>query len=75
MNPTFTKYDHIGHGLDTASFIVLGIAYIFFYLRWIRKKMQSGDWNEAKGKSQSKRAWLVGCLFIGFGILRIFGVL
>ena len=72
MNSTFTKYDHIGHGLDTALFIGLGVAMIVVGLYRIRGKVRSGEYDEEKGKSQSKRTWLCGCLFIGYGIFRIF---
>ena len=72
MNPTFEKYDRIGHGLDTAVFIGLGIAIIVVGLYRIRRKVRSGEYDEEKGKSQSKRAWICGCLLIGLGILRIF---
>jgi uncharacterized membrane protein YfcA len=72
MNPTFSKYDRIGHGLDTALFIGLGIAMIIIGLYRIHKKVKSGEYNEEKGKSQIKKTWLCGCLLIGAGIFRIF---
>jgi hypothetical protein len=72
MNPTFTKYDHIGHGLDSAVFIGLGVAMIFFGLRRIRKKLQAGDLTAPEVKSRSKKTWIIGLLFVGFGIFRIF---
>jgi hypothetical protein len=72
MNPTFTKYDHIGHGLDYAVFIGLGVAMIFFGLRAIRKKFQFGELTEPEAKMKSKKTWIVGLLFVAAGIFRIF---
>jgi uncharacterized membrane protein len=70
MNPH--SADTFGRYLDNAVFIVLGIAMIIVGLYRIRKKVKSGGYDEAKGKSQSKKTWIVGCMFIGFGIFRIF---
>jgi hypothetical protein len=72
MNSTFAKYDLIGRSLDNAVFIGLGIAMIIFGIYRIRQKVKSGEYDEAKGKSQSKRTWLVGCLFIGLGVSKFF---
>jgi uncharacterized membrane protein YfcA len=64
--------DFIGRCLDDAVFVGLGIAMIVVGLYRIRKKVKSGEYDEEKGKSQSKRAWLCGCLLIGAGILKFF---
>ena len=72
MNPTFAKYDLIGLSIDNAVFIGLGVAMIIVGLYRIRKKVKSGEYDEAKGKSQSQKTWIVGCMLIGFGIFRIF---
>ena len=69
-----TAYDHIGHGLDTAVFIGLGIAALIVGLYRIRQKVKSGEYDEAKEKTQSKKTWLFGFLLIGVGILRMLGV-
>ena len=71
MNRT---YDHVGHGLDTAIFIGLGIAAIIFGLYRIGQKVKSGEYDEGKGKTQTKKTWLFGFLLIGVGVLRILGV-
>ncbi len=68
----FARADFIGRCLDNAVYIGLGIAMIIVGLYRIRKKVRSGEYDEVKGKSQSKRAWIVGCLFIGLGISRFF---
>jgi hypothetical protein len=70
MNPH--SADTIGRYLDNAVFIALGIAMIIVGLYRIRKKVRSGEYDEAKGKAQSKKTWIVGCLFIGFGISKFF---
>jgi hypothetical protein len=70
MNPH--SADSIGRYLDNAIFIILGIAMIIVGLYRILQKVRSGEYDEAKGKSQSKRAWIVGCLLIGFGISKFF---
>jgi hypothetical protein len=70
MNPH--SADTIGRYLDNAVFIVLGIAMIIIGLYRIRQKVRSGEYDEAKGKSQSKKVWIVGCLCIGLGISKFF---
>jgi uncharacterized membrane protein len=70
MNPH--SADTIGRYIDNAVFIVLGVAMIIVGLYRIRQKVKSGEYDEAKGKSQSKRVWIVGCLFIGLGISKFF---
>jgi len=62
----------IGRYLDNAVFIVLGIAMIIVGLYRVRKKIRSGEYDEAKGKSQSGKVWIFGCLFIGLGISKFF---
>jgi hypothetical protein len=67
---SFAKADFIGRCLDNAVYIGLGIAMIIVGLYQIRKKVRSGEYDEAKAKSQTKRAWLVGCLIMGIGVFQ-----
>jgi hypothetical protein len=68
----FKSADAIGRYLDNSVFIVLGVAAIIVGLYRIRRKVKSGGYDEAKGKSQSKKTWIFGCLLIGFGISKFF---
>jgi len=70
MDTTFARYDLIGRGLDHALLIGLGVATIIVGIYRIRRKVSSGEYDEAKGKSQSKRTWIFGCLLIALGLFQ-----
>jgi hypothetical protein len=68
----FNSSDTIGRYLDNIVFIVLGITMIIVGLYRIGQKVKSGEYDEAKGKSQSIKVWIFGCLCIGLGISKFF---
>ncbi|HEX3626007.1 MAG TPA: hypothetical protein VH280_11340 [Verrucomicrobiae bacterium] len=68
----YTSFDHIGRCLDGVIMLACGIAVLVAVPRQIRRQIASGKLDEAKGKSRMRLVWPVGCLAIGYGILKIF---
>jgi len=69
MNP---HIDYIARCIDNAICIGLGVSVLLLMPGVIKRGLESGKMTEAKAKTMSKLRWLCGCLFIIYGLFRIF---
>lgn len=60
----FSHADYVGRCIDGAILIIVP--------HQIRRRIATGKVDEAKGKLQLRLIWPVGCIMIGYGILKIF---
>jgi hypothetical protein len=68
----FSHADYVGRCIDGAIFVICGIAILIIVPHQIRRRIATGKVDEAKGKLQLRLVWPVGCIMIGYGILKIF---
>ncbi|HEV2328839.1 MAG TPA: RHS repeat-associated core domain-containing protein [Verrucomicrobiae bacterium] len=68
----YMNADYIGRYIEGAIVIVCGIATLIIAPGQIRRRIKSGKLDEKTAKWKSKLIWPVGCIIIGYGLLKIF---